>query len=115
MNESAQLRAPCALGSYLPLALALHDPVLCMPRALRALVLYVPCDLRYLLSHMSLFPHVPSVPPTLRTQCANLTFCAIEFQCVTLLLSVYLLLVVFCSCSYFSVHILRVVSFREFT
>lgn len=115
MNESAQLRAPRALGFYLPLALALHDPVLCMPRALLALVLYMTCDLRSLLSHMSLFPHVLSVPPTLRTQCANLTFCAIEFPCLMLLLSVNFLLVVFCSRSYFSVHILRVVFWGEFT
>ena len=72
----------CAIRALVPhVPRALHDPVLQVPRALNVLmphvlVLQVPrslCSLYTLLSR------------TLHTLCPNITFCALEFPCLTLL------------------------------
>ena len=110
---SCAQRASCCACSRAPYALvpdapgALHALVPCGLPILRALVLYFCRFLCALLSHMlralcllvspclvpSVFScfmspfslHTLFVPCTLNTLCANITFCALEFPCHTLL------------------------------
>ena len=107
--ESAKLRTPRALLSYVPCASsalvpqvsrALRALVPCVLLRLTCLVPYVLSCLACLVSHVScalfayvhscfrnlfMSPYVPLASRALRTLCANITFCALEFLCLTFL------------------------------
>ena len=84
--------ALCAVASNVPRALCVLVP--CVPHFLRALVSHVPHTFRVLVTHVTsslcvfmtpcLVSHVLCVLCAL-ILCANITFCAREFPCFTLL------------------------------
>ena len=92
-------RALRAVEPHVPRALCVI--VLYVPLAIRALVLHFPCVLRPLYSMFSrafwaLFPYASLVPHTLLNLCGNILLSSLVSQ------------------SYFSVHLLLVIFWREF-